>query len=176
MWRMRSADVEPPRQRDFPFAREVPSVDAPREQRREGLLLRADLLPERLGEHPARQSPADSSLAVLAGAPAYSFGANLGWTSRVHHSTGARQTSRPSKSRGGKLIIYHGGSDAPRCARRLHRDLVSEHGSGFRRRLRTALRRARHWDIAVAGRGRNLLTSVSAYGQARTPPTACRGD
>src|SRR5207249_1063797 len=31
----------------------------------EGLLLRADLLPERLGEKPARESPADPPLVVL---------------------------------------------------------------------------------------------------------------
>ena len=60
-----SADVEPPRQRDFPFRREVPLGDAPCEQRREGLLLRADLLPEGLGENPARKSPAHPPLAML---------------------------------------------------------------------------------------------------------------
>src|SRR5207249_3857708 len=60
-----SADVEPKRRNRFSFAGQIPSAVAPGEQRREGLLLGADLLPQRLGENrAARIPPAHPSLAV----------------------------------------------------------------------------------------------------------------
>src|SRR6184192_1882780 len=60
-----SADVEPKRRHRFSFAGQIPSAVAPGEQRREGLLLGADLLPQRLGENrAARIPPAHPSLAV----------------------------------------------------------------------------------------------------------------
>src|SRR5437773_4237414 len=61
-----SADVEPKRRNRLSFGGQIPSAVAPGEQRREGLLLRADLLPQRLGENrPARIPPAHPPLAVL---------------------------------------------------------------------------------------------------------------
>src|SRR5438552_11157808 len=61
-----SADVEPKRRNRFSFAGQIPSAVAPGEQRREGLLLLADLLPQRLGENrAARIPPAHPPLAVL---------------------------------------------------------------------------------------------------------------
>src|SRR6266566_5107276 len=61
-----SADVKPKRRNRFSFAGEIPSTVAPGEQRREGLLLLADLLPQRLGENrAARIPPAHPPPAVL---------------------------------------------------------------------------------------------------------------
>src|SRR5437762_9769508 len=61
-----SADVEPKRRNRFSFAGQIPSAVAPGEQRREGLLLLADLLPQRLGENrAARIPPAHPPLTVL---------------------------------------------------------------------------------------------------------------
>src|SRR5438034_11686120 len=61
-----SADVKPKRRNRFSFAGQIPSAVAPGEQRREGLLLRADLLPQRLGENrAARIRPAHPPLGVL---------------------------------------------------------------------------------------------------------------
>src|SRR5881392_4468253 len=63
-----SADVEPKRRHRFSFAGQIPDAVAPGEQRREGPLLGADLLPQRLGEnraapippaHPPRAVPVD---------------------------------------------------------------------------------------------------------------------
>src|SRR5437773_10344814 len=60
-----SADVKPKRRNRFSFAGQIPSAVAPGEQRREGMLLRAELLPQRLGENrAARIPPAHPSLAV----------------------------------------------------------------------------------------------------------------
>src|SRR5205809_7544741 len=61
-----SADVKPKRRNRFSFAGQIPSAVGPGEQRREGLLLFADLLPQRLGENrAARIPPAHPPLAVL---------------------------------------------------------------------------------------------------------------
>src|SRR5437762_13849179 len=61
-----SADVKPKRRNRFSFAGQIPSAVGPGEQRREGLLLRADLLPQRLGENRAAPiPPAHPPLGVL---------------------------------------------------------------------------------------------------------------
>ncbi len=77
----------------------------------------------------AQRYPADYD-GILAGAPAYSFGANLGQTSRPPALNWRAPDLRAFKSRGGKLIIYHGGSDGPAASVDFYRDLVSSMGRG----------------------------------------------
>ena len=72
----------------------------------------------------AQQYPADYD-GILAGAPAYAFGANLGRARRPRSLHRRAPDLEAFRSRGGKLIIYHGGSDGPAASIDVYRDLLS---------------------------------------------------
>ena len=60
-----AADIKPACPDDVAVSRQVPPVDAPRDERGERLLLGPNIAPERGGEDAARQAKSDASFAVL---------------------------------------------------------------------------------------------------------------
>jgi hypothetical protein len=75
----------------------------------------------------AQRFPADYD-GILAGAPAYDFGADLDGSGRVPALNWRAPDLEAFKDRGGRLIIYHGGNDGPGASTDFFRRLTDHMG------------------------------------------------
>jgi hypothetical protein len=75
----------------------------------------------------AQRFPTDYD-GIVAGAPAYEFGANLDGSTRVPALNWRTPSLEALKEHGGRLIIYHGGNDGPRASVDFYRRLTAHMG------------------------------------------------